>query len=363
MKLFGILWMFELMVAALVCPNASASGVSTINFVGFAMKADVIVLAKSVTGKGDNLKIVVKEFIHGSGPEEINATIYWQWFETPVIAVEGSKLVFLSKMGDAFNLYGSGANPIWPQSGQGAIDTPAAKDVKALSQLCRQVRGSLQLSTQKRAELVTELVSSPDFFVKGVGLQLCKYLYSQSREKYKYEVQLGTAYGVENMADGRNHVFYPALQLALLAPPSVVLPRLLEAMRRAPGSGQQNAAFYYFGRVSGTRGRFDFQDNTDKPDVKVRAEGLKAVTAWLAKERSRLITADAQQITDALKSDDATTRLVGRVWLQSATGNDFGFKETDTDEERSVALVKVDAYLQNARAEAAKAAQSEPTTP
>jgi hypothetical protein len=358
MKLNGTVVLVVLLAFWLVCPGAGALGFRTFNFVEMVIQADVIVFTNSMTRNGNNIRISAKEVIHGECPQVFDATFFSTERRVKGAHImEGERVVFLSKSVDGLSLVGAGTQAIWPRTGNDEIDSPAANDIKTLSQLCRQVRGSIQLDALQRSKLLASLVDNPDYFVKGVGLQLCNYLYSQSLEKYKYEVHIGTAFGVENMGHPQNHVFYPAMQLALLTPPSVVLPRLLEAMRKASGSGQQITAFYHFTSVSGTRGKFNFQDNTDKPDEQLRAEGLKAVTAWLDNERFRLVMADAKQITDALKSDDASTRMVGRVWLQSATGNDFGFKETGTAEERAVVLVKVNAFLQNARAEAAKAAQ------
>lgn len=356
MRLSSVCSLCALLIAmALGISEVQAFKVQRYNFVQFSTQAELIVVAESVKRDGEQFDIVVKEYIQGTGPKQFKAKFHpgdWHTELAPAPIV-GTRLIFLKKQEENLELFGAGTQAIWPQDENGETYL-LAKDVKTVTALAQQVRGSLALSSEQRQATILKMVSSPDLFVKLIGFQLCNYLYSLDRKKYKDEVEIGAAHALRSLTESDRLVFYEALELAMLAPKSAALSKFLATMKQAPERAKQNGAFIRFTQVSRTQGKFNFQADTATPNEQVRNEGYNAAKAWLDKNLPRLITTDSGQILEALNSQNLTRRTAGRIWLQIAAGKDFGYKESDNAQLRATAVKEVEAWLQQMEVEMKK---------
>lgn len=346
-------------VAGVWTPTVQGSRVRTHTFAELAMEADAIILASSVISvpDGKQLKMSVKKVLLGDiGKEEIRVSFARVFRMKVPKEIKVDRLVFLSSRAGKFSLIGAGMQSIWPlgkNGGNAAYRYPykSARDLTSVVKICKELIGfRSQDDPAKRTAIVSKLAESDDKFLRLVGMQLCSYLRSSDRAKYREQIEVGAAYALKSIhLDERDMLLYfAAAELAHAAPPSAVLRSLLNLIEH-PSTGvmRQNNAFMHFVQISGTSGKFDFQHTTLKPDKKKRAEGLKAIQKWFKETRPTLVRADAAKILAALRSEELLQRKIGRLWLESTARLTFDYDEKAKSEDRVAAMEKIEKWFQS----------------
>ncbi len=348
-----------MLAVGVLAPSLQASTVRGYTFAELAMEADAIILAGSVVPEpdGKRLKMSVKEVLLGDvGKEKIRASFARVvWMKVPK-EIKVDRLVFLSSRAGKFSLIGAGMQSIWPlgkNRGNASYRYPykSARDLTSVVKMCKELIGfRSQDDSAKRTAIVSKLAESDDKFLRVVGMQLCSYLRSSDRAKYREQIEVGAAYALKSihLYERDMLLYFAAANLAHAAPPSAALRSLLNLIEH-PSAGvmRQNNAFMHFVRISGTSGKFDFQHNTRKPDKKKRAEALKAIQKWFKEARATLVCADAPKILAALRSEELLQRRIGRLWLESAARLTFDYDEKAKAEDREAAMEKIEKWFQS----------------
>lgn len=351
MSVRTILWVP--LVPVMFAPEVQASSVRSYNFVELAMKSDAVVIGTSMRRDEDRFEITIKEVVDGHLASDVVVALFRPAPRGKAPQeIRGPRLVFLSFEDEGFALTGSGVQAIWPQVDSAEnvsrfYPYKSARDLDLLANVCRQLKAFRSLNDpDERVSLMLEFLANRDSFLRLVGMQLCSYLRSADPGLYALEVDAGTAHALEYVRDSDLFLYYAAVQVLDAAPPSAALPTLWELLDDpSVARVKQNNAFMEFVEIAGTPGKFDFQADTLQPDLRVRAEGLKAMRQWLERALPRLLRTDAPRITDALKSETLVRRKIGKSWLAAAARNDFDFNPEANAATRAVALHEIEAWF------------------
>ena len=222
-----------------------------------------------------------------------------------------------------------------------------AVDFVILSALAKDLRGFQKLDKlAERTAFVSHLATSPDWFHKIVGMQFCRYLNNLNAAQYRAEVEIGGAHALRYVLNSDLLLYYEAVNLLNTTPRCAALSTLL-AVIDDPASPmvKRNNAFLSFTAISATKGTFDLQANSARPDEEIREQGLKELKEWYDKEYLTFLQADVQRVIEALESPIESKRMVGRIWLEAIASDSHGFDETDDPRARENALKQIKGWF------------------